>query len=228
MLTFVVSGNFAPETFQGCPYIKIGINTCKTFGLLDSGASLSVINENLIDHSKLEPCDTIVCDLSGSLNILGKIKLNLTLNKINVTALFIVVSNKHILPANVIIGSDILSQLGAKIDFDDRILIFNGGVIPICEKPSFNANVAAFEVISKRTTSVLKLVTSASDGTYLLKPVGQHCVVEGLITVKNKQCSGLYANLSEINCNLNKNCMIAELEPVCENQISTLQSISVN
>ena len=170
------------------------------------------------------PFDNIVCDLSNALSILGQIKLNLTINKTNITRSFAVISNSHLLPADIIIGYDILNDLEAVIDCKQNSLILNNERVPLIEKPTFSACCIKFVSIDSRTSHVIPMKTSAPDGSYYLTPSGSNPIAEGLIQVVDNKFNALLFNPSDSDVFINKNNNIGLLEPINLQQIVSVQN----
>ena len=108
--------------------ITINLQGQQIEALIDTGATLSVISDSLLNHLKnpirqsVGQCDIDNCTLANGTNISIKHKTVLTfyIGQLNVTTKLYILPQTHI---GLIIGCDILKQLGAKIDFSRSELI---------------------------------------------------------------------------------------------------------
>ena len=85
---------------------------------IDSGASISVINE----HSVLKTCHIWKCNKSiknlfGQLNILERIFTDIEIGGIKTMERLVVISKEHKMPDDVISGSNLLAKSNAHIDY---------------------------------------------------------------------------------------------------------------
>lgn len=131
------------------PLVEVNIQNLNLKALIDTGAEVSLINEEIIIknsnrfHKKLINVSRIkLCNVNGKKFAESRKVLNtkfIVHNK-NFEGEFVVVPNINF---DIIIGEDILSKLRAKIDLGKRILKLEGSCLPMLGKKLTNDNAQA-------------------------------------------------------------------------------------
>ena len=88
------------------------------------GASVSIISEiSVPKYYHIEKYKRTIRDFSGQLNILGQISTEIEIGEIKIIEKFVVISKKHKIPGNVILGSDFLNKWNAQMDYSKKQFI---------------------------------------------------------------------------------------------------------
>ena len=121
------------------PFIKLEIEDISITALIDTGAELSLIKEKIIDNNKqIFQAKIIKINKIQLKNANGKkladvnriVNIQIKLGGENISTEFVVMPSLHF---DAIIGADILSQIKAKIDFKENVLIVNDTKVNIIE-----------------------------------------------------------------------------------------------
>lgn len=141
MREYIDTGNEKGQTenikINNLPLIEINIENIKINALLDTGAELSLINENVINQNLNKFKNNIIRISKVTLvNASGKkfaecnkvLNTTFTVQNINFQAEFVIMNNMKF---DIILGEDILTKLSAKIDMGGRKLHIEGKTIPI-------------------------------------------------------------------------------------------------
>lgn len=117
------------STGGSLPYVSIPINDQhEVLALIDTGASRSVVNHDLIVHFQLEHklthSDTILKGVTeNQLEVVGEIALCLNINETKLTGTFVVVND---LPFDLVIGCPEIIRNDIQIDLSDGFVTMNG------------------------------------------------------------------------------------------------------
>ena len=160
------------------------------FALVDSGASVSIINRNLLDHVryKLEPCNMQLNGVSGStLKVLGKTRLPFTIGSCTIEHEFIVVDS---MMETLILGRDIFRDHNCIINYSKLTFSIHDSEVPLLKISKSNA---------KNKTAPLSVKAKSS---MVIKPNTSKFVPVSLHSKKGKtflSISGIFEGHSQLN-----------------------------
>ena len=229
------------------------INKRPEQAVIDSGATVSIVHENVLPKN----CNInrtgftgILRDISTNLKVLGTAKLNFQISKnVVIHHEFLVLSKIHSLPTNVLVGTDLLSKMQAVIDFKDKLLkgqykgtnfttnLFSGSTMArdtpdASDKVySIHAKNASSKLIAPNSELFYKAFTKAPDGEYginksTLKP---GCfIAESLVEVHNNTVYLRIINITGKGIFLPENCFLSSLYNICDESIFNINVTTEN
>ena len=205
---------------------------------MDTGASASFISEEHVPQSAviIPDLNNNIRDLTGKVESIGHIYCNVEITKnFSIFKKLLVISKKHMMPKNVILGADFLAECEGEISFKENVIrgrhkaknFFKSfsnstGTENINAIFSDKINMHAEEdiIIPPLSQIIVKGKSSSPNGTYLLtkdfssKP--NLLNGEALINLKNGSGPVLLLNISNNKIKLKKGSIIAKGEK-CEN-----------
>ena len=213
------------------PVVYVGIFHKKQDCLIDSGASISVISESCVPKSyHIDQCFNQIRDLSGRLNILGQIFIEIKINENTKTVeRLVVISKEHKIPSNVILGSDLLSKWNARMDYSRNILsgVINAvsWSIDLQNKEELINSINNIEICS-RNSKIVECKTAADDGCYLLnnESNGRFCILNGFVQVKNRKVFVPVINYLNKPVKIKSNELLAKMHLQDEENIFSIES----
>lgn len=119
--------NFATSSLLPClnnnlPTIKCCINSYFVNALVDSGASVSLINQRYVNNVKRISNYNVMCTNGSNLEIMGKISCEIKFNNVSILHNFLVPKN---LKYDAIIGYDFLSKHNCILDMFNKLFKIN-------------------------------------------------------------------------------------------------------
>ena len=212
------------------PVISVEIFHKEQDCLIDSGASISVISESCVPKSyHIDKCFNQVRDLSGQLNILGQIFIEIKINDIKTVERLVVISKEHKIPSNVILGSDLLSKWNARMDYSRNILsgVINAvsWSINLRNKDELINSINNIEILGGNS-KIVECKTAAEDGCYLLnnESNGRFCILNGFVQVKNKKVFIPVINYLNKPVKIKSNEVLAKMHLQDEENIFNIES----
>ena len=214
------------------PRIIAKINKVEVQAIIDSGASVSIIQEDSLPPSAIintHGFAGLLCDVSSSLNVKGTTNLNLELEQgVVVNHNFIILSNQHRLPTNIIIGADILSRVSAIVNFDSKKIsgcyknrkftkhLFSGIKAPPIEERCYliHSKETCNNIIPPNSEIFYKAFTKAPNGQYGISKstlVDGCFVAESLVEVKDNIVYVKILNIKDKPVILPNNSIISQL-----------------
>ena len=221
------------------PKIVAKINKIWVQAIIDTGATISIISEGSVPENC--PINTngfmgVLRDVSANIEVVGTVKLNFEITKdVVLHHEFVVLNKKHLLPTNVILGTDILTKIQAVIDFSTSKLLgvyrgksfsmkmFSGcrnNAMPAAE--CYQVHVHTGDKLHARSEMAYRAYTRAPNGEYgigknMIKP---GCfVAESLVKVQDNTVYIKIINLSRKELFLDENAIISSLYNVANENI---------
>ena len=123
--------NFAPQVNLNFnlggikkPIILVDVDNKQYDALIDTGSSVSLINEsNVPVHSSITRTEQQISDINGQLKNCGYTVFNIQFSdSISISEKFIVLDDKHKLPTKLLLGTSLLNNIGAKVDFSNKMM----------------------------------------------------------------------------------------------------------
>ena len=226
----------AIQTLKNNCLIEIIINNCKFEALVDTGASISVIDWSIAKLTN-EPIKKwngkIVKGVANNrLEILGKMKINFfTPDQMEYNQTFIIIKN---CTPKIILGSDFLEATKAIINYEKKILDISPSDEYFSDKNTDDKNnhkVSSLtdQVIPPKSISLIKVMIKAEDDEYILENNSDFFDKTGLklprsvVRLKNKNAKLYVINPFSYPIKILKRTTIANAE-----SISTEDSLKIN
>lgn len=215
------------------PKVIARINKSWVQAIVDTGASVSIICEtSLPENCYINPAgfQGILNGVASTVHVVGTARLNFEVTE-NVVLHheFVVLEKRHVLPTNIIVGTDILSKLQAVIDFKSKRLLgeYRGNTFSMAlfsgENRGNGMQPADMRLVhARRKSGALQphgescytAATAAPNGVYglhkaTLKP-GCY-VAESIVEVKENKVNIRIINLSQKELVLDDNSIISSL-----------------
>ena len=183
--------------------VQVSIKGFKTFGLIESGADISICGRNLLEEAnislnKMEKPEQFFnfTGIGGNIHsIIGQIKLSISFNRFSLEQLIYVTDNSNI---PLVLGNDFLSNHRCCIDSANNELHVHDGLMSVAltENESKLAKVRYTALIDKQSEAIIevKVPKACNNKVVLLEPlpslpsvklVGAKCLTK---VKKNKAC----------------------------------------
>ena len=163
------------------PVVPIKIGSIQSKAILDTGADVSIMSEqfykNLPKQQRGKICSSQLPTLKGvaghCLVRLGSCKLPIKIGKTHVVATFEIVKG---ISKNILIGSDILAQTKATLDYNERTLKIGNEIVLLQRKTDRNNRCLLLRTKAKQVLKpeAVTCISVTVQGKY--KP-GDYCVV---------------------------------------------------
>ena len=208
------------ETLEKTNQVRILINGVHTFGLVDSGASLSCVSKRFVaQHESLNKLTISRCQLpcvqgvGGDLvGIVGKMDVEIEINRLTTVHSLLVL---EVMPQDVILGCDFLSANDIVINIPEGFIEIRGGVTceTIGEKPQSDFSCFGYATcditvppLSEALVPIHFKSKSVSSVNILLEPVEslplRHQLVGSKMMVKQTHDGCMYQVLNATPCEL--------------------------
>ena len=156
-------------------YAKVKINNVNFSALIDSGAALSLISSKTanmleVDKSKINKKYKLITANKQQLKLEGITTITVTIGKLTSNQECIIVDD---LSVDVLLATDFCQRLGAKIDYDGKILQIGRHITPIFTK---GRQTEACIVLDED----LEIKANSSKIIWCKSPIRSNILVEGL------------------------------------------------
>ena len=144
--------------------IEVGIGKTKTIAILDTGADISIMSEKLykklpkhvVGNLQASRLPEITGVTGHKLTDLGSVKVKIELGKAQCTVNFEIIRG---ISRNLLLGSDLLGQTKAKLDYEQRTLKIGDETILLQRKADTKNSCALVQVNQKLQVPALSEVT---------------------------------------------------------------------
>ena len=110
---------------------EVLVDSTRVKAILDSGAEVSLIRDELVSQSVVRPSHVRLIDAQGSrIRVLGELDVRLGIGHKVLEHTLVVADIK----TDLLLGLDFLTKFGVRIDFGARTLSMGGEVIPVVKR----------------------------------------------------------------------------------------------
>ena len=143
--------------------------------LLDSGASGSIVKEQLVSRFKKVPSENCTWrTMAGSFTTTSKCVVEFTLPELNPTAK--IKQKLHVVPKmskyDIILGRDVMQNLGINLDFEDKVIRWNGSSANMKHPQSannFNYNIEESYALQAENSRLQRILDAKYEKANLLE-----------------------------------------------------------